>query len=162
VPQLAVDPGDAGDEAIGFDGTKHRPGFRIDLMDLAATVLADPERSFGPGEPRIPAIAGRRNRAEHLAGLGIDLPDHGLGDLEQVLSVERRSRMRGDIERAHYFPAFGIHGVQPVAGGEPYSLSVKADPVHAVDFGKGAIFANDFGFCLFHVRILPARERGRE
>ncbi len=162
MPELAIDPGDTGDEAIGFDGAEYGTGFRIDLMDLAIMVLADPERPFSPGEPRIPAIAGRRNCAEHRPGFGIDLAYHGLGDLEQVLSVERRSRMRGDIKRPDDFPAFRIEGVQPVAGGEPYSLPVKADPVHAIDFGERSIFAKDFGACVFHVLVLPARQRGRE
>src|SRR6516225_9431530 len=31
VPQLAIDPGDAGDEAFGFDGAKDRSGLRVDL-----------------------------------------------------------------------------------------------------------------------------------
>src|SRR5947207_10690150 len=51
VPELAVDPGDAGDEAVGLDGAKNRPGLGIDLMDLAAPILPHPERAFGPREP---------------------------------------------------------------------------------------------------------------
>src|SRR5262249_19157569 len=35
VPHLAVDPGHAGDEAIGVDGANDRSGLRIDLVDLA-------------------------------------------------------------------------------------------------------------------------------
>ena len=77
-------------------------------------------------------------------------------------SVERGSSVCGDIERAHYFPAFRIKGVHPVAGGEPDPLPIKADPVHAVDFGKGAMFAKDFGGCVFLVLTLPARYQGRE
>jgi hypothetical protein len=72
---------------------------------------ADPERPFSPGKPRIPAISWGRYRAEHLAGTGIDLPDPGFGDLKQMLSVEGRSRIRGDIERADQFPGFRIEGV---------------------------------------------------
>src|SRR5271157_6548693 len=33
VPELAVDPGDPGDDAFGFDGAKKRPCLGIDLMD---------------------------------------------------------------------------------------------------------------------------------
>src|SRR5262249_25584473 len=55
VPELAVDPGDPGDEAIGGDRAKNRAGFRIDLMDLPVAILADPERPFGPREPRVTA-----------------------------------------------------------------------------------------------------------
>ena len=93
VPELAIDPGDAGDEAIRLDGAEHGSGLGIDLMDPAGAVLADPERPVGPGEPRIPAVAGRRDRAEHLAGGRVDLLDHRLGDLEQVLAVEGRPRV---------------------------------------------------------------------
>jgi hypothetical protein len=162
MPKFAVDPGHAGDEAVGFNCSEHGSGFGIDLMDLAATVLADPERSFGPGEPRIPATAGRRDRGQHFAGLGIDLTDHGFRDLEQVSSVECRSRMRGDFDRAQNLSAFRIKGIQPVAGGEPHPPPVKTDPTHAIDSGKRAIFADDFCFCVFHGRILTARQRCRE
>src|SRR5580704_11998636 len=124
MPQLAVDPGDTRDEPIGFDGAQYSPGFRIDLMDLAATVLADPECPFSPGKARIPTIAGCRNRVEYLTGLGIDLPDHRLGNLVQMLSVKRRSCICRDSDRTYYFPAFGINGAQPIAGGEPDSLPV--------------------------------------
>src|SRR6516225_10763694 len=33
VPHLAIDPGHAGDEAVGFDGAKDRSGLGIDLVD---------------------------------------------------------------------------------------------------------------------------------
>ena len=55
VPQLAIDPGDPGDEAVGFDGAKERPCLGIDLMDLPVPILSHPERPFGPGEPRATA-----------------------------------------------------------------------------------------------------------
>src|ERR1700675_3295793 len=35
VPEFAIDPADAGDEAVGLDGAQDRAGLRIDLMDLA-------------------------------------------------------------------------------------------------------------------------------
>src|SRR5262245_4646226 len=40
VPELAVDPGDPGDDAVGLDGAQYRPCLGIDLMDLAAPMLA--------------------------------------------------------------------------------------------------------------------------
>jgi hypothetical protein len=98
VPQLAVDPGDAGDEALRLDRAKDRPRLGIDLMDLAVAILPDPEGAFGPGESRIAAHARRRDGGEHAAGLRIDLLDAVLGKLEQVPAVEGRSRMRGDSE----------------------------------------------------------------
>jgi len=50
--------------------------------------------------------------------LGIDLLDAILGDLKQVLAVEGRSGMRGDIDRAHRLPACRI---------EAFSLSPEAN-----------------------------------
>jgi hypothetical protein len=100
VPELSVDPGDPGDEAIGLDRAKNRPCLGVDLMDLPVPILADPERPFRPREPRVTAAAVRRDRGEHTAGLRIDLLDAILGQLKQVLAVEGRSGMRGDIDRA--------------------------------------------------------------
>ena len=76
-------------------------GLGIDLVDLPVAILADPERALGPGQPGVAAAAGRRDRREHAAGLRIDLLDAVLGDLEQVLAVEGRAGMRGDVDRAH-------------------------------------------------------------
>ena len=58
VPQLAVDPGHAGDEAVGLDGAQDGAGLGIDLVDLAIAVLPDPQAALGPGEARV-AAAGR-------------------------------------------------------------------------------------------------------
>ena len=145
VPELAIDPGDPGDEAVGLDGAKNRPGLGIDLMDLPIPILPDPERPFGPREPRVTAAAGRRDRGEHTAGVRIDLLDAILGELKQVLAVEGRSRMRGDIDRAQRLPARRIEGVQLVSGSKPDVLAVIRDSIHAVDARKGSIFTEDFG-----------------
>src|SRR5262245_59356111 len=48
VPELSVDPGDPGDEAVGLDRAKNRPGLGIHLMDLPVVILPDPQRPFGP------------------------------------------------------------------------------------------------------------------
>ena len=122
------------------------PVSRIDLMDLAVAILPHPERAFGPGEPRVAAAAGRRDRGEHPAGLRIDLLDAILGDLKQVLRRRRPFRhvAATSIERTD-LSARRIEGVQPVAGGEPDMLAVEGDPVHVVDARKGSIFAEDFG-----------------
>ena len=69
---------------------------------------AHPERPLGPRHPESAAVARRRDRREHAAGLRIDLLDAVLGDLEEVLAVERRARMRRGIDRARHLPAFGI------------------------------------------------------
>src|SRR5438874_9384296 len=146
VPELAVDPGDPGDEAVGLDGAKNRPCLGIDLMDLAAPILPHPERAFGPREPRVTAAAGRRDRGEHTAGLRIDLLDAVLGELKQVLAVEGRSCMRGDIDRAQRLPARRIEGVQLVSGSEPDTLTVIRDSMHLLGTRKGAVLSDDFGF----------------
>src|SRR5439155_27143223 len=98
VPELSVNPGDAGHEAVRLDGAENRPGFGIDLVDLPAPILTDPERPFGPCEPRVAAAAGRRDRRDHTPGLRIDLLDSILGELKQMLAVEGGAGMRGDID----------------------------------------------------------------
>ena len=146
VPELAVDPGDAGDEAVGLDRAEHRPGLRIDLVDLAVAVLADPERAFGPGQAGIAAAAGRRDGAEHLAGLRIDLLDAVLGDLEQVPAVERRARMRGDVDRrATIVPLSGSRALSRSPEANQTCWPSKVTPCTLVDAREGAVFAEDLG-----------------
>src|SRR5512144_1705301 len=96
VPEIAIDPGDAGDEAVRFDRAKDRAGLRIDAMDLPLAIVPHPERSFGPGEARVAAAGGCRNRREHTAGPRVDLLDAILGDLVEVLAVEGRAGVSGD------------------------------------------------------------------
>jgi hypothetical protein len=110
VPELSVEPRDSGNETLGLDGPQNRPGFGIDLNDLPVSILTYPERPFGPREPRATA-AGRGNRGEHTPGLRIDLLDAILGELKQVLAVERRSRMRGHVECAELLPVAGSNAV---------------------------------------------------
>ena len=69
-------------------------------MDLPVPILPDPERPFGPREPRVSAAAGRRDRGEHTTALWIDLLDAIADDLKQVLAVEGRSCTRRDSDRA--------------------------------------------------------------
>src|SRR4029077_19756256 len=59
VPELALDPRDARDEAAARDSAKDSSCLGIDLMDLPLSILPHPERPFGPCEPRITAAAGR-------------------------------------------------------------------------------------------------------
>src|SRR5262245_38683666 len=81
VPELTVDPGDAGDKAVGFDRAKNRSGFGIDLVDFSVSIVPDPQRAFGPRQPRVAAASRRRNRRDHTAGLRIDLLNAILGEL---------------------------------------------------------------------------------
>src|SRR5262245_47037162 len=81
VPELAVDPRHAGDEAVRLDGAHDRAGCGIDLVDFAIAVLPDPQTAFCPGESGITPVARRRNRRYYIAGRGIDLVDARFGDL---------------------------------------------------------------------------------
>jgi hypothetical protein len=139
VPQLSVDPGDPSDEAVGLDRAKNLPCLGIDLIDLPVPILPHPERSFGPREPRVTAAAGRRDRGEHAAGLRVDLLDAIFGELKQVLAVEGRSCMRGNINRAQRLPARRIEGNQLVSSSEPDLLTVVRDSMHSVGTRKGSI-----------------------
>src|SRR5918992_3191205 len=145
MPELAVDPRNTGDEAVGLDGAKNRPCFGIDVMDLAVSILPHPERPFRPRESRVTAAAGRRDRGEYTAGLRIDFLNAILGDLKEVPAVECRSCMRGDIDRAHRLAARRIEGVELVSGREPDLPTVMRDAMHVVDARKGPIFTDDFG-----------------
>ena len=145
VPELAVDPGDPGDEAIGLDRAKNRPCLGIDLMDLAVPILSHPERPFGPRESRVTATARCRDRGEHTASRRIDLLDAIFGELKQVLAVESSSCVRGDIDRAQRLPGRRIEGLQRVSGRKPNVVAVVRDAMHVVDSRKRSIFTNDFG-----------------
>src|SRR5262245_40089157 len=162
VPELSVDPADAGYEAVGLDRPKNRPGLGVHLMDLPLPILSHPERSFGPRESRVGAAARRRDRGEHAAGLRIDLLDAILGDLIQVPAVEGRACVRGDIDRAQQLAAHRIEGVQLVSGSKPDVLTVVRDPMHLVDTRKGTILTDDFGRGSTHASILVTREWSRE
>ena len=61
MPEFAIDPGHAGDEAVRFDRAENRARFRIDLINLALAIVTYPQRAFGPREPRV--AAGTRSRA---------------------------------------------------------------------------------------------------
>jgi len=145
VPELSVDPRDPGDEAVGLDRAQNRPCLGIDLMDLPVAIMTHPECPFGPREPRVTAAAGRRDRGHDTAGLRIDLLDAILGKLKQVLAVEGRSCMGGEIDRAQRLPTRRIEGVQLVSGSKPDMLAVIRNAVHAVGTRKGSILADDLG-----------------
>src|SRR5580704_18641644 len=127
-------------------------------MDLAVAILADPERSFGPGQAGVAAAAGRRNGGDHVSGLGINLVDAILGDLIEMLSVEGRSRMRRDIDRALQLAARGIDGVQLVSGSEPNILTIVGDAIDSLCTLEGPVLADDFGGGFIHASILVARQ----
>jgi hypothetical protein len=138
VPQLAVNPRHPGDEAVGLDCAKNRPGVGIDLMDLPLSILPDPKRSFRPCETRVATATGRRDCRKHTAGLRIDLLNAVLGELKQVLAVECRSCMRGDIDRAQRLPACRIEGREFVSSSKPDVLTVLRDSVYVLYTRKGS------------------------
>src|SRR6516164_660588 len=100
----------------------------------AATIV----REYGPF-PDVRCWDG----SDHMAGRRIDLLDTIPGNLVQVSAIEGGSRVRGDIERAHRFPARRVDSVQRVAGRDPDIGAVIADTMHMRDVRKGAVFADD-------------------
>src|ERR1700733_182378 len=145
VPEFSIGPGNPGNEPAALDGANNRPRLGIDLMDLSVSILPHPERAFGPREPRVSAATGRRDGGEHTAGVRIDLLDAILGDLIQVMAVEGRSCMRGDIDRAQRLAARRIEGGQLVSGSKPDVLAVVRDSTHALGTRKGSVLTHDLG-----------------
>jgi hypothetical protein len=91
-------------------------------MSIAATIRENLMIALRPIRLTILAViaaARRRDRREHTAGYRIDPLDAILGDLKQVLAVEGRSCVRGDINRAQRLPTRRIEGVQLVSGATP-------------------------------------------
>src|SRR6185295_18767976 len=109
----------AGDEAVRLYRPKNLPGVGIDLVDLPAPIVPNPQRPLSPRKPRVTTSAGRRNRGEHSTGLCIDLLDPIFRELIEMLAVERRSRIGSDVDRALHLPARRVDGVQLVARREP-------------------------------------------
>jgi hypothetical protein len=73
-----------------------------------------------------------------------------IGDLVQVLAVEGRACVCGDIERAQRLAALRIEHVQLVSAGKPDVLTIIGDATHAIDTRKWAIFIDDFCCCTLH------------
>src|SRR5215469_188625 len=143
MPQLSIDPRDAGDESVRVDCAQNLSRVGIDLIDLPVAVLPDPERPLGPGKARVPAATGRRDGRNDAARPGINLLDTILGDLIDTFAVEGRSGMRSDIDRAQHLSARRIYDVQLVARSKPDMLPVIGDPMHSFGTRKGAILADD-------------------
>ena len=111
VPQFSLDPSDPGDETIGLDGAKDGPCIGVDLIDLPVAILSNPERPFGLGKARVAASSRRWDRGKHLTCLWIDLLNAIFGDLKQMLAVEGRSCVCGNIYRPHCLPARRVEGI---------------------------------------------------
>src|SRR5262249_6665964 len=144
MPELSIDPRHTGDKALRFDRAKNRTRLRIDLMNLPVAILSNPERSFGPRQPRVPAATRRSDCGDDASGLGVDFLDVRLGQLKQVRPVVRRSCMRGDVDRPQRLPAFRVQRGDRVSGSKPDVLSVIRDAVHTIDARKRTVFTHDF------------------
>jgi hypothetical protein len=162
VPELSVDPGNSGYEAVGFDGAKDGACFGIDLMDLSLAILAHPECPFGPGESRVAAAPRSRYRSQDAASLGIYLLDAILGYLKEVLAIEGSAGVRRDLDRAQLLSARRVESVQLVSGREPDVPAVICNSVHAVNPWKWTILLDDFSCRSFHASILVAGQGGGE
>jgi hypothetical protein len=162
VPELSVDPGNSGDEAVGLDGAENGTCFGIDLMDPSLPILAHPECPFSPGESRVAAAPRGGYRRDDKAGLRIYLLDAILGQLKQVRPIKGSSGVRCDLDRAQLLSARRIESVQLVSGREPNVLAVIRNSVHAVDPWKWSVLLDDFGCGTMHASILVARKRGGE
>jgi len=162
MPELGIDPGHAGNEAVGLDRAQDRPRLRIDLVDSPRAILSDPERSFSPGEARVAAAAGCRDRREHATRLRVDLLNAVFGDLIQVPAVEGGSRMRGGGERAHDPSADRIERVELVAGCKPDVPAIVCKAMHVAGIFEGTVLAHDCGCRSPHLGILIDRQRRRE
>ena len=90
----------------------------IDLMDLPVPILPDPQRTFGPRQPRIAAAARCGNRGEHAAASS----DRSSG------CAPRRSGTGARPSKA--VPASAataiVCSVSPLAGSKAFSLSPAA------------------------------------
>lgn len=139
VPELSVEPGHARDEAVGLEGPQDIAVFRVDLIDFALAVVPDPERTFGPGQARVAALAGRWDGGENRTAPGIELVNLGIGDLVDVLAIERRACMAGDAEGALGPSGRGVKAQQVLTCGKPDVLSVVGDAGDLVELGKRTI-----------------------
>ena len=165
MPQLTVDPADAGDETVGFERAQHRAGGRVDLHDAAFAVLAYPQAAIGPGHARVATFAGGGNRGQHGAGGGIDLVDARFGQLVQVGAVESGAGVGRTRQAACDLSAVRIDGDQALTGGGPDVAAVVGDAGHAFAGVEGAVFAGDFNRadvdcvarCVVHGGLLDGR-----
>ncbi|MNT63454.1 hypothetical protein D3C72_2012710 [compost metagenome] len=71
--------------------------------------------------------------------------DEVLGDLVQVLAVERCAGIGGDVDRAGGFCAGRIQGMEPAVAGKPDVLAVPGHAMDALDVGKGSVFTKYVG-----------------
>ncbi|MNF72070.1 hypothetical protein D3C84_540360 [compost metagenome] len=171
MPQSPLDEGDTGDKAVGFNGAQDLAVSGVDLVNLAFLILPHPQRAFGPGQSRIAATTGGGNGRKDMSGPGIDFVDAVFGDLEQVLAIKGSAGMGGNVNRAQHLAAVRVQRIDFAIAGKPDLLAIPRDAAHMIDFGKRAVFTNDFSSCVFHpgipqqgvvASILATGQRNRE
>jgi len=74
-----------------------------------------------------------------------DVIDAEVPCLKQMLAVEGRPCMRGDIDRAQRLSIGRIEGVQLVSSSKPDTPAVIGDPVHALGTRKGSVLTHNLG-----------------
>ena len=147
VPQLAVDPGDAGDEAVGLDGAQDRSRSR-DRSDGSCARGTAPTQSVPSAQarPESPPPPGAGIVASTRPVFGIDLLDAVLGDLEQVLAVERGAGVRRRRRAcAAVLPLSGSNAFSRSPDANQTCLPSKVTPATCSALGEGAVFADDLG-----------------
>jgi hypothetical protein len=144
VPELAVHPGHAGDEAVGRDAAPHGTGVGVDLHDAAVAVLAHPQAALGPGQARA-ALARRRDGGDDGARGGVDLGDACRGDLPQVAAVEGGAGVAGVRQTPLHLAAGRRDGQQGRIGRGPDVFAVVRDAMDGGRAVEGAVLADDLG-----------------
>lgn len=91
---------------------------------------------------------------EHAPGGRVDLVNSAVGDLVQVLAVERGPAIGADLDRTHRFAAGRIECVELTIAGEPDLPAIEGHAVDTVDAFERAVFTKDFCACLFHAGFL--------
>ena len=127
-------PRHAAHMTIGLEARQDLAGLGVDLQEVFATVVADPEAA------QQPSSSPRRRRRERSSPstwpLSGSIFDPVAADLPEVLAVERRSRVGGDTRQApEDCSVFGMDahhpGHRPVDA--PNGLAVPGDTVHLAD-----------------------------
>ena len=163
VPKLSVDPGDPGDEAVGLDGAKNRPGLGIDSDGSCGPDTGPPRACLRPRRAR---SRGRRRAPGSWRAPG-RFSDRSSGC--DPRRSETGAGRRRPFQHARRHRSSGASS--PLAGSKAFSLSPEANqtcwpsyvtPCTLVDPRKGPVFANDFGRFSIHASILVTRQRSGE
>ena len=131
-------PGDAGDEAVGLDGAQDLSGLGSTWWILRARYWPTHSEPSADAMPELPPSPGAGIVASTWPVLGSIFWMRFSNQLEQVRSVERRSRMRVGLD--------GCARIMPLSGSKALSWSPEANhttaverqAMHVAGAGKGA------------------------